>query len=66
MTNLFKYLFLICGCIGLFGAWQYFTTKQGIGIVAIGFVLCIVFRMLYLRGLVQDQESGKSNTKKKK
>lgn len=66
MTNLFKYLYLICGCIALVGAWLYFTRSQGILIVVIGFALCIIFRMLYIRGLVQDKQSEKAKQKNQK
>ena len=64
MTNLFKYLYLICGCIGLYGAWQYLFKSQGIAIVFIGFILCVIFRMLYIRGLVQDQEKAEKEKNK--
>ncbi|MGI6028577.1 MAG: hypothetical protein ACOX81_04115 [Candidatus Heteroscillospira sp.] len=56
MTKTFKYLYLLCGCIGLFGAYQYLMHDRGIAIVFVGFVLCILFRMLFVRSLVKDYE----------
>ena len=54
MTNLFKYLYLICGCLGLAGAYFYFTQKSSILFVVVPFIACLIFRMLYLKNAAQD------------
>ncbi|MGE4353013.1 MAG: hypothetical protein AB7D36_02875 [Oscillospiraceae bacterium] len=59
MTNLYKYLWLICGCIGLYGAYTYFMHKEGILLVAVSFIACIVFRLLYVKSRLKDQEKRK-------
>lgn len=50
MTKIYKYLWLICGVLGLFGAFQYFRdSSSSILFVVIPFLACIVFRMLYIK-----------------
>ena len=59
MTKLYKYLWLLFGLLGLYGAYTYFMTRGSILLVAISFVACIIFRMLYVRSRLADQEKRK-------
>ena len=56
MTNTYKYLWLLCGCIGLIGAVHYFMTSTGILFVAIPFIACLIFRMLYVKSASEEND----------
>jgi len=57
-TNLFKWLYLLFGCISLYGVYVYFTTRvpTTMLLVVVPFITCWICRVMYLKSLSEDQD----------